>query len=238
MSKLTSIQTLLAIAAKEGLHVRQLDFETAYLNGLLEEEIYMKPPPGLPGVKPGMVWWLKKSLYGLKQAGRVWNDMLNAELKALGFQQCDSDFCVYTYGDGDNKIHLTVYVDDMIMVGRDLDKIQALQGQLGTKFKIKDLGKALYILGIQITHNTETGKIFLLQEKYICDIAERFRMSKAKSAPTPLNSGIKLSKDDCPRTQEEKEDMANVPCQSQISSCAARVIAIYSASVDDNATVG
>ena len=108
---------LLALAV-DGLHVHQLDVSTAFLDGKLEEEVYMDQPEGfVEKGKEGLVCQLKHSLYGLKQAPRCWNSILDEKLKEMGFNQRTSDPCIYVSTDQEPFV-IGIYVDDILLAGR------------------------------------------------------------------------------------------------------------------------
>jgi Reverse transcriptase (RNA-dependent DNA polymerase) len=156
--KLTSLWLLLALVLKENLkHIHQLDVEAVFLNSPLEEEIYLCLPSGIEGA--GRVKWLLRSLYGLKQASRVWNDLLNAVLEEIGYHRCSSNYCMYVFRWGTTVVYLAVYVNDMLMLGNCFETMHEHKTQLGKRFKLKDLRDAKYILGIQIIH--EEGVLML-----------------------------------------------------------------------------
>lgn len=119
VAKMTTIRTLLSIAVQEQLFVHQMDVKTAFLNGLLEEEIYMRLPFG---DSPPRICKLNKSLYGLKQAGRSWNLRFNDIIKELGFKNTESDTCLYICKD--RGLYIILYVDDILIFGQDIQNIQ------------------------------------------------------------------------------------------------------------------
>jgi len=126
--KLASIRILLAIAAIYGLEIHQMDVVTAFLAGDLEEEIYMEQPEGFEVGGNDFVCKLRKSLYGLKQAPRVWNQRIRLFLKSIGFDQTYSDPCVYINKETD--IIIAMWVDDLIIFGKDMASINNLKAQL------------------------------------------------------------------------------------------------------------
>ena len=109
-----SLRIMLAIAATEDLEVHQLDIVNAYINGMLEELIYMEPPDAL-GLRQDQVLLLQRSIYGLKQSGRVWYNNIYSELRKLGFTRTESDWSVFVSTDG--SLIIGLYVDDMVIMG-------------------------------------------------------------------------------------------------------------------------
>ena len=118
------------------LHFYHLDVNTAFLNGILQEEIYMHLPQGI-GLNSGKFFCLLRSIYGLKQASRVWNELLDTELGKLGFKRITADYCIYVYREGKEICFLAVYVDDMGMLTSDLHFMKKLKKLIGEVFKIK-----------------------------------------------------------------------------------------------------
>nr|AAP54028.1 retrotransposon protein, putative, Ty1-copia subclass [Oryza sativa Japonica Group] len=173
VARLTTIRVLLALAASHGLLVHQMDVKTAFLNGELEEEIYMDQPDGyvLEG-QEGMVCKLLKSLYGLKQAPKQWHEKFDITLTSAGFVVNEADKCVYyRYGGGEGVI-LCLYVDDILIFGTSLNVIEEVKDYLSKNFEMKDLGEADVILNIKLQRGDEGG-ITLVQSHYVDKALER-----------------------------------------------------------------
>ena len=151
IAKVTSIRLLLYVDAAFDFEVEQMDVKTTFLHRDLEEEIYMKQPEdfAVKGKKE-LVCKLKKSLYGLKQSPRMWLQKFNTFIRGLGFTRRKAYHCVYFKLIGDRVIYLVLYVNDMLLVGNDKEIIQDLKTQFSSKFDMKDLGAANYILGVEI----------------------------------------------------------------------------------------
>ena len=215
VARLASYRALLSLAAKLNLEAHHLDIETAFLNGTLDEEIYMKAPDS-SSTGSNEVWQLQKSLYGLKQASHVWNKLLDSTLKKLGFNQCSKDMCVYFHKSKDAFTILAVHVDDMLIVSNSSSQLAEMKQALGKHFKVKDLGEVKFLLGIGVTRDRQSGHIELSQQTYINQLLKHFNLQDAKPVTTPLSSGVRLTQDDCPITDEEKSDMANVPYASLV----------------------
>jgi hypothetical protein len=125
VARLTTIRVLLSLAASHGLLVQQMDFKTTFLNGDLDEEIYMEQPAGfVENGQEGMVCELLKSLYGLKQAPKQWHEKFDRTLTSVGFVVNEVDKCVYYWDGGDEGIILCLYVDDILILGTSLDVIK------------------------------------------------------------------------------------------------------------------
>ena len=157
VTRYKSICYLLAHAALEDWEIEAMDVKTMYLYGELKEEIYMAQPEGF--IKSGQehkVCKLVKSIYRLKQAGRVWYETISKTLqKKLGFQQLHSDAGVHVLHqrEGDHEIILILYVDDLLIMGNSQPMIHSIKKQLMATYQMKDLGAATSYLGIRITRD-------------------------------------------------------------------------------------
>ena len=147
VSKHTTLRALLAKVAAEGMELHQLDIKTAFLNGELEETIYMQQPEGYSMGGANLVCLLRKSLYGLKQAPRAWNRRLKQELEDMGFTASDSDPSLFTAQLKSGTVYILVYVDDILVAANSLADIQSIKDRLASTFKLTDLGEAKYFLG-------------------------------------------------------------------------------------------
>ena len=191
----TSIRTLLAYSLQRNMTVHQMDVVTAFLNGELKEEIYMSQPEGF--VKPGtehLVCKLRKSIYGLNQSPRCWNTALNQYLESLGFVQTTADMCVYVRDRDSVKTIIAVYVDDLIIMSDTETELNLVKSDLSSKFKMKDMGKLHYCLGITIQHDESCVKLH--QKQYVEKILSRYGMEKANPVSTPADTNVKLVRDD------------------------------------------
>lgn len=204
VARLESWQYLIALATLSDWEIHQIDFDCAYLNGELDEELYMEQPEGFV-TDAGKVCCLCKAIYGLKQAGRTWFLTLRACLEDLGFVCRESgDVSIFVSRQrGGALIILVVYVDDLTLMGNDLTLIQQTKEALKERFKLKDLGELKHYLGIRVTRDRGSKLIYLDQERYIKDILCRFGFNNSNPAPTPLGTDLVLEKnpedsDHCP----------------------------------------
>ncbi|WVY89497.1 hypothetical protein V8G54_035011 [Vigna mungo] len=155
-----------------------MDVKSAFLNGFLQEEIYVKQPNGF--VIKGQeekVYLLKKTLYGLKQAPRVWYSRINDHLMHLGFQKSVSEITLYVRHDGSN-----------------LALIEEFKQEMKKLFEMTDLGLMTYFLGMEITQ--KKNEIFICQKKYAKEILKKFHLGECKPMNTPMNQKEKLIKED------------------------------------------
>ncbi|KAJ0804413.1 putative RNA-directed DNA polymerase [Helianthus annuus] len=218
--KMSSIRVILGLAASLDLEVEQMDVKTAFLHGDLDKEIYMEQPEGFQVKgKEDYVCKLQKSLYGLKQAPRQWYKKFESVMGKQGYRKTISDHCVFfqRFGD-DDFIILLLYVDDMLIIGKNAERIVQLKKELSKSFSMKDLGPAKQILGIRITRDRASKKLHMSQEQYIEKVLSRFNMAKAKAVSSPLTPNFKLTDKDCPSSKEEIEDMDKVPYASAVGS--------------------
>ena len=194
--RFSSIRTLLAYAVQHRMLIHQMDVVTAFLNGQLNEDIYMQQPPGY--IQPGqeeLVCKLKKSLYGLKQSPRCWNKTFREHMTIMGFKQSDADPCVFIRKGNELSI-VAVYVDDLILITETLDEMQEIKSYLTNTFKMNDMGQLHYCLGISITIDEGGQRLQLSQKQYILKALERYGLTDVTPVSTPMDQNVKLVKDD------------------------------------------
>ncbi|GJZ74271.1 putative RNA-directed DNA polymerase [Tanacetum coccineum] len=151
IADIRAIRILIAIAAFYEYEIWQMDVKTAFLNGYLDEDIYMVQLKGFIDPKhPRKVCKLQRSIYDLKQASRNWNKRFDEEIKRFGFTQNIDEPCVYQKASGINVTFLILYVDDIIIMGNHIPSLQSVKEYLGKYFAMKDLGEAAFILGINL----------------------------------------------------------------------------------------
>ena len=194
VARLTTIRVLLSLAASYGLLVHQMDVKTAFLNGELEEEIYMDQPDGFVSKgQEGMVCKLLKSLYGLKQAPKQWHEKFDRTLTSAGFVVNEADRCVYYRYGGAEGVILCLYVDDILIFGTSLNVIKEVKEFLSQNFEMKDLGEADVILNIKLVKEINGG-VILTQSHYVEKVLSRFGYSDYKPVSTPYDASLILRK--------------------------------------------
>ncbi|KAJ1695814.1 hypothetical protein LUZ63_012512 [Rhynchospora breviuscula] len=191
VAKMVSVRTFLAVAVARGWELHQMDVHNAFLHGDLNEEVYMRLPPGFTHSQPGKVCRLQKSIYGLRQAPRMWFAKLTAALETYGFVQSKADYSLFTCHKGDAFIAILIYVDDLVVAGNNSDAIHDFKQYMSEVFHMKDLGALKYFLGIEIARGP-TG-LFLSQRKYALDMLAECGLLGAKPAMTPLEQNHKLA---------------------------------------------
>jgi hypothetical protein len=172
-----------------------MDVKTTFLNGELEEEIYMDQPDGF--VAKGhddKVCKLLKSLYGLKQAPKQWHEKFDKILTSAGFIVNKADKCVYYRYGGGNGVILCLYVDDILIFGNNVDVIKEVKDFLSNNFEMKDLGEADVILNIKILREEGNGGVTLVQSHYVKKVLNRFGYDDCAPAPTPYDPSVILRK--------------------------------------------
>jgi histone deacetylase 1/2 len=190
--KAATIRTVLAISVARGWTLRQLDVKNAFLHGVLEEEVYMRQPPGFENPSaPNFVCKLDKALYGLKQAPRAWYSRLSSKLQSLDFVPSKADTSLFLYQKANVTIFMLIYVDDIIVSSSSDQAIVALVKELNKDFAIKDLGDLHYFLGIEV--KKIQNSLLLTQEKYAMDILDKVGIRDCKPSPTQLSSSDPLS---------------------------------------------
>ena len=155
----------------------------------------MELPPGVIPPTLGQVCYLRKSLYGLRQASRQWYERLFNVLVALGYVQSQADFSLFTKRKSTSSFTiLLIYVDNMILAGSDMEEIQSMKDKLDQLFKIKDPGKLKFFLSLKVVRNSKGISIF--QRKYTLELLQIVGLLGCKLVSTPMDTTIKLQKDD------------------------------------------
>jgi len=217
VARYETIRTLFAASVNEEMHVHQMDVISAYVQGELNEDIYMEQPEMF--IEHGheeKVCKLLKPLYGLKQSGREWYKKLDSYITEIGGKRTTADPCVYVFGKNNERVIVIVYVDDLILASKELSRLKYIKSKMKSMFKMTDLGQVNNILGINVRREGETGKMHLSQKKYIEELLEKFDMKHAKTASTPMDPNLKITKEMCPTTEDERLEMKNRPYRELI----------------------
>lgn len=188
----TTLRTLLSVSAKEKFLVHHFDVKTAFLNGELTETIFMKQPPGFVKGDSTQVCLLKKSIYGLKQAAKVWNETIHKVIVDAEYQQSETDPCFYFKRSGDSVCFILIHVDDILVAGKSELEIKEVESILSNQFKIKSLGPVQHYLGIDVTRDSD-GNFELCQSSYIRKICEDFGLTNSKPVKTPIDPNYEKS---------------------------------------------
>jgi hypothetical protein len=181
-----------------------MDIKSAFLNGELEEEVYIEQPEGFQlSENTDYVCKLKKALYGLKQAPRAWYSRLDKYLQQAGFRKGSADINLYIKVSQGNILLIEVYVDDIIF-GSDDDMLsQKFAKDMQSEFEMSLLGELSFFLGLQIRQRNQ--RIFISQTKYIREMLKRFGMEDCNPVITPMQTSCKLSKDDDSKSTDQRQ---------------------------------
>lgn len=227
VSRLPVVRSLLAIINKYNLIAFQLDVNTAFLNGILDEEIYMELPDGLEvdeQIKSTKVCKLKRALYGLKISPKKWNQRFTEEMLKLGLENDLHEPCLFTWRKEGKMAVVLLYVDDMIIAGNDKEILNNIKRSLSEAFKMKDLGEPKNFLGISIERNKEENTLLIHQANYIESILEKFNMKDCKPQSTPMitrqvdNRNKKKKLEENENSESNLEVMKAVPYREAIGS--------------------
>jgi hypothetical protein len=200
----STLRILLAKAAIEDLEIEQMDVETAFLNPVLEEEIYMEIPQFFNELYPdkdftGKSLRLLKSLYGLKQAPRAWLLEVQAFFASIGFTASSADPNLFIRG----NTYVLLYVDDMLVIG-DKASVATAKAEIGKRWKCKDLKEAKLFVGFQIERDRAAKSLQIHQTLYTTKLLERFGLQKANPVSQPFPTGTVLIQSNLADIEEEK----------------------------------
>ncbi|KAH9671717.1 reverse transcriptase Ty1/copia-type domain-containing protein [Citrus sinensis] len=193
--KASTFRVVLSIAVMNSWILRQIDVNNAFLNGILDEEVYMAQPEGFVNPqKPQHICKLKKAIHGLKQAPRAWFARFRTTMiSQWHFQNSKSDNSIFYKRENGHLLLVLVYVDDIIITGSNSTKVQQVIQDIQKTFALKDLGELSYFLGIKVS-KLQNG-IHLSQAKYIVDILAKHDLASCSPVPTPMSTGQYLIKD-------------------------------------------
>ncbi|KRZ65536.1 Retrovirus-related Pol polyprotein from transposon TNT 1-94 [Trichinella papuae] len=189
VARFDTVRAHLSISPVERLKIQQFDVKTAFLYGVLKEEVYVKQPEGFENGK-NQVYKLNRSLYGLKQAPRCWNLRLMEFLRKRGLKHSTADPCLFVRLKERSKLLVTIYVDDAIVAGSDTDEMEQFLAVMKKEFQIKQgLLDTFLGMGIKVLSD---GSIFAGQQAYTRHILKRFRLDKANAVSTPAEISVSM----------------------------------------------
>jgi hypothetical protein len=224
----TTLRSLCAISAANKYHLHQMDVDTAFLYGAMEEDdpiVYcqlpenIEIPPELQHIpRDQLCGQLQKSLYGLKQASRKWYFTLLQHLSTLGFIASQSDPCLFHKTDSSgHSIWIAVFVDDLVISSPSIDAVNNFKSDMSARFNMKDMGPLKNVLGMEV--NRTTSKLALTQTAYTKDVATRFGVHNNRCKhKLPMRPNTKLTIDDCHTTPEDREEADALPYRALIGS--------------------
>ncbi|CAI5527208.1 unnamed protein product [Closterium sp. Naga37s-1] len=208
--KMTTLRVLLHVAAQRDYELHSLDFSTAFLQGSLHEEIWLRRPPGFTESFPGGTQWsLRRPVYGLRQAPREWHDTLRTTLAALGFAPSTADPSLFLRTDTTlPPFYVLVYVDDLVFATADTEALAHVKSELQKRHTCTDLGELTSYLGLRITRDRAQRTITLTQSHMVQQVLHRFRFTYSSPQSTPLPTGHSLS---APPSDESVETSGPYP---------------------------
>ncbi|CAM8908673.1 unnamed protein product [Rhodiola kirilowii] len=195
VARLESIRLLLAVACYLKFKLFQMDVKSAFLNGLLCEEVYVAQPKGFEDPHyPDYVYKLKKALYGLEQASRAWYERLTQFLIGMGYTRGGIDKTMFVKKENKHFIIAQIYVDDIVFGSNSQKMVDEFVAQMQSEFQMSMVGEMNYFLGLQVTQSK--GGIFMTQANYARNLVKKFGLDKATHKRTPAATHVKITKDD------------------------------------------
>ena len=212
VSKKDSFQIIMALVSHFDFDLYQMHAKTAFLNGNLEEEVYMKQPEGFSFSEgEHLVCKFKKSIYGLKQASHQWYLKFHEVITSFDFEENIMDRCIYQKVNGSNICFLVLYVDDILLATNDKGLLYDVKQFFYKNFDMKGMGEASYVIGIKMHRERSRGILGLSQETYINKVLERFNMKNCSSSVAPILKGDRFDLNQCPKNDFEWEHMKSIP---------------------------
>jgi hypothetical protein len=212
--RMETFRTVAHVAAVNGWLLHQVDIKTAFLRGALEpgEEVYMKQPKGFEAKgQEECIWELQKGLYGLPQAGRIWNKAMNQGMISLGFTRIKCEYCLYFRHTEAGTLLTGIHVDDFFLAASSLSQATNFKQQLASIWEISDLGDASFCVGIAIERDLTNRHIYLSQTALIDKILDSFSMVDCNPVSTPMEAGLILSRHSDTLTRQEELELNDIP---------------------------
>ena len=210
--KYSTIRFILAMATDEGLEMLLLDVKAAFLNGRLDETIFMSQPEGfVVEDRPHHVYRLRKALYGLKQASRAWRKVIKEFLLSIGCVKSQADASLYYLRRNEETVHVLVYVDDILLLCKKTSYLNAVASNIGNKFEVRIERSVTKFLGMIIERNDSDKSIKIHSRTMIDQMLQKFGMNSCKAATTPLPEGISLKISQGPVDEGEQIVMNRTP---------------------------
>ena len=194
IARLESIMILLAIASHLKFKLYQMDVKSAFLNGMLQEEVYVEQPKVfIDPHRPDDVYKLKRAMYGLKQATQAWYDRLTAYLTEHGFKRGSTDTTLFIRHDKNSFVVAQIYVDNIIFGATNDSLAHSFADEMKAMFEMSMVGKLTYFLGLQVKQTD--SRIYINQAKYARNLVKRFGLDNAAHSRTPMAANVKLTND-------------------------------------------
>ena len=212
VTRLESVRMTAAIAAKLDLKLWRINFVGAYLNSLTKEDIYMKQPEGF--VQPGFedhVCKLVHTIYGTMQGAHDWYETLTNTYDKLGYTTSRADPCVRYKKENGGYTLTDTYTDDVFGASKSNGEVEKRKDEMGKEWEIKDVGENEYFLGMRVQQNINEGTIHLTQRPYWEHVLNRFELMDIHPRNTPLPVGFSVDQSMSPKTDSERQEMADKP---------------------------
>jgi hypothetical protein len=195
VARLKVIRILLAFAASKGFKLYQLDVKRAFLNGVIQEEVYVRQPPGFKNSKyPDRVYKLSKALYELKKVPRIWYARLKIFLLEHGYIMGSVDKTLFSLNHGTDFLLVQIYVDNIIFDGSSHSLVSNFQEMMESEFQMSMMGELTFFLGIQVKQMKQGT--FVHQGKHTKDLMKKFNMAELKPMSTLMSSATSLGSDE------------------------------------------
>ena len=192
VARLQTLKLLLAFCVQNKYLIEQMDVETAFLNGKIKSEVYVKQPNGYSD-GTDRVYKLEKALYGLRESPRAWYECFDKFIISLNFQRSNSDYCLYIFeNENGENIYIILFVDDLLICGKNKEKINKIKFKLQQRFSMKDMGKVKTYLGINIVYNYKNEIMTLDLSEYIESLAKHYRIVDSKLYNTPMEQNLNI----------------------------------------------
>jgi hypothetical protein len=209
VARLEDIRILLAFATSKGFKLYQMDVKSAFLNGVIQEEVYVRQPLGFENPKyPYRVYKLSKALCGLKQEPRAWYARFNIFFLEHGYVMGSVDKTLFTLKHGIDFLLVQIYVDDIIFGGSSHTLVSRFQEMMENEFQMSMMGELTFFLGIQVKQMKEY--IFIHQAKYTKDLMKKFNMAELKPMSTPMSTAAVLDPDESSEVIDQREYMSMI----------------------------
>ncbi|KAJ9557578.1 hypothetical protein OSB04_012192 [Centaurea solstitialis] len=203
VARIEAIRIFLAYAAHKNMTVYQMDVKCAFLNGILQEEVYVEQPEGFVDPRyPNHVYVLDKALYGLKQTPRAWYETLTNYLVGAGYKKGTIDPTLFLRKSGSDLIIVQIYVDDIIFASTKPEMCQEFENTMKSQFKMSMMGELTFFLGLQVRQRPDG--IFINQSKYVHDLLKHFDFGGSNSTATPMPKNFQLNADSSGKPVDQK----------------------------------
>jgi hypothetical protein len=204
VARLEAIRILLDFVASKGFKLYQMDVKSAFLNGVIQDEVYVRQPPGFESPKyPDRVYKVSKALYELKQAPQAWYARLKTFLLEHVYVMRSVDKPIFTLNHGTDFLLVQIYMDDIIFGVSSYSLVSRFQEMMENEFQISMMGELIFFLGIQVKQ-TKQGT-FMHQAKYTKDLIKKFNMPELKTVSTPMSSVVLLGPDEDGEAMYQRE---------------------------------